>query len=77
MSVEGYVEWQEAKQNLSRGDYMAFITVADTRLDSFPDPDLTGSCLERLAYIRRQNPSATIPTTCPCVLVSVACTLVV
>ncbi|KAJ1393683.1 hypothetical protein B484DRAFT_472984, partial [Ochromonadaceae sp. CCMP2298] len=43
MSVEGYVEWQDAKQNLSRGDYMAFITVADTRLDSFPDPDLTAA----------------------------------
>ncbi|KAJ1394620.1 hypothetical protein B484DRAFT_472771, partial [Ochromonadaceae sp. CCMP2298] len=43
MSVEGYVKWQDAKQNLSRGDYMAFVTVADTRLDSFPDPDLTAA----------------------------------
>jgi hypothetical protein len=27
--------------NLSRGEYMAFVHVADTRLDAFPDPDTT------------------------------------
>ncbi|KAJ1400846.1 hypothetical protein B484DRAFT_471037, partial [Ochromonadaceae sp. CCMP2298] len=41
MSTEGYNEWAKAKRNLPRGDYMAFVHVADTRLDAFPDPDTT------------------------------------
>jgi hypothetical protein len=41
MSVEGFAEWAATKRSLPQNEYMAFVHVADTRLDKFPKPDRT------------------------------------
>jgi hypothetical protein len=41
ISVEGYAEWAATKRNLPQAEYMAFVRVADTRLDKFSKPDRT------------------------------------